>query len=114
MSQKIIIILDDGTTAQRDAITEFLKVKAWQTGHWIDDAWIVTGVPDEITTREIWTSLIENPLLKPIKGLVIKLDAEPTYWGGSSTESWSWMAQHFGRADFELLRIAAPAMSSER
>lgn len=100
MSQKLLVILDAGTPPQRDAITEFLKDKEWETWHWIDDAWILTDVPDEVSPRQIWIALIEIPILKPIKGIVLKIDADPTYWGGNSQDAWVWLAQHFGRADY--------------
>jgi hypothetical protein len=112
MSQKIILIVDAGTTPQRDAITKYFESNEWLTWHYVDDAWITTGVPDNVAPREIWSALIENPVLRAIRGIIFKVNGDPTYWGGNTEESWRWLAQNFGQADFPKPQPVQPTTES--
>jgi hypothetical protein len=101
MSQKLLVILDSGTAPQRDAITAFIHGQGWDSWHWIDDVWLLNDVPNDVTPRELWLELIGSDyVLIPIRGLVMMLGTEMSFWGGHTRESWAWLIEKWGRADF--------------
>jgi hypothetical protein len=100
MSNRFLIALTSGNVIQRNAVTEFIRAKGWKVWHWIEDLWLLTDVPPEVSPRTLWDDLIQAPTLKVAKGLVMRLDSEMKYWGGNDPESWEWMKQNWGPSDF--------------
>lgn len=82
MKQRFVILVDDATPEQQNAVTLFLKGKF---GYWhhFSDAWLVT------TTRDEWNAkTIRDAVQKAVVGpniLVLKVDA-PKGWAAYGTE----------------------------
>lgn len=99
MAQKYIIALDSGTADARDAITNHLLAKGWKVWHWIEDLWLVSGLPDDMTPRLLWEELNAMPSVEKVNGLVMRTDPDLTYWGKGKRDSWKWMKEYWGKAD---------------
>jgi hypothetical protein len=101
MDYRLLIVVDSRSPPHRDAITAFLRDLGYECWHWIDDLWLLVGVPATVTPHGLWNGLIaSDPLLTSLKGLVLRIEGRPVYWGGNEAESWSWLLEHWGRPDF--------------
>lgn len=85
---------------QQDVITKWLQGHDWQFWHWIENVWLLTGVPDSVTPRTLWDEIIAMDGMNGISGVVIQEGFAPVFWGGNQPESWEWMKSYWGRADF--------------
>jgi hypothetical protein len=48
MAQLIIVTNSASITReQRNALTDHLTAKKWETWHWIEDLWLIAGAPDD-------------------------------------------------------------------
>lgn len=98
---KFIIALDGGTREQRNAVTALLQGKGWKLWHWMEDLWLLSQVPDNITSKQISEELFKNPLIGKKVKIVIQVsdNAPKTYWGDCNPDSWKWMAEFWGKPE---------------
>src|SRR4030095_5462316 len=97
--RKFIVTLDVGTREQRNAITELFQSKNWQLWHWMEDVWLLSEVPDTVTSREIAEEMNSIPLVQYKRKLILRVpEGMSTYYGNNPKESWNWMARFWGRA----------------
>lgn len=97
---KFIVTLDGGTIDQRNAVTNIFLKKEWRIWHWMEDLWLLSEVPDEVTAQAISEEIYAHPVLKEkVKSVVIRIpdSAVLTYWGRGSKKGWDWMAQFWGK-----------------
>lgn len=96
---KFIIMLDNGTWIQAGAITDICKTNGWNAVNKIEGAWLISGVPDELTSRTLAEKITQNSLIGAKIKLIIKLpeNTTMTYWGNAPTDLWVWMAKFWGK-----------------
>jgi len=99
MSQKYVIVIDDGTAQQNDAITVYMQGKGWHVWHWIGNLWLLTGVPLEVRPRVLYEELLRIPTLHDARMIVMKVEGEPSYWGNAPADAWTWMTEKWGKPD---------------
>jgi hypothetical protein len=88
MKQRFVILVDDATPAQQNAVTLFLKGKV---GYWhhFSDAWLVASNSGEWTAaklRDELTKVVSGPSV-----LVLKIDS-PKGWAAFGTKGiFAWL-----------------------
>lgn len=99
LTAKFIIMLDNGTWTQAGAITDICKTNGWNAVNKIEGAWLISGVPDEFTSRTLAEKITQNSLIGAKIKLIIKLpeNTTMTYWGNAPTDFWVWMAKFWGK-----------------
>jgi hypothetical protein len=97
---RVVIAIDHGTPDQNNAVTVYANTKGWHVWHWIENVWLLTDVPEELTPRAVWEEVIALPGMLMVKGVVFRVEGLPLFWGGNSSESWDWMKTYWGKADF--------------
>jgi len=94
---RFIVVLNNGSPAQKNAITALYQSKDWGFWHHIEDVWLLSGVPAGITARAISEELSSMPLIGKHVKLVIQIPSGPApYWGNGSEKSWEWMKATWG------------------
>lgn len=95
---KFVVILDNGTKEEQDAITAFLQTKTgWSVWHWMEDAWLVALVPPEVGAKSLCEEIRKMvPSIIYKKHLVMSIGDPISYWGGVTKEAWPWMATNWG------------------
>jgi hypothetical protein len=96
---RFVVAADKLTSQQQDAITEIVQRNGWEFWHWYEGLWLLAGVEDDRSARNIHAELNEDPMLDGRNILVIKIGERITYWGRAPQESWRWMQQFWGTAD---------------
>ena len=97
---KFLVAIDVGTREQRNAVTEIFQKKDWKLWHWMEDVWLLSQVPDEVTSKAVSDELESHPLIGKKAKVIIRISAsgQQTYFGHSVKEAWDWMAQFWGTA----------------
>jgi hypothetical protein len=93
MSNKFIIVFDNPTKEQSDIITKRLAelpppYKYW---HWIEHAWLVSGAPDDITSKSFCDWLEQTPGINLLIYIVFQVKGSAPYWGRNNKDAWEWM-----------------------
>lgn len=96
---KFVVMLENGTREQQNAITEIFKLKGWDLWHRMEGIWLLSGIPENITSREIAEEITQTSSIGPKIKLVLKIPdtAQMTYWGNAPKEGWEWMAKFWGK-----------------
>lgn len=97
---RTVVAIDLGNADQNNAVTVYAKTKDWHVWHWLENVWLLEGVSDELTPRVIWEEIRALPGMSNVKGIVFRTGTKPLYWGNNDQESWVWMREFWGEADF--------------
>ena len=95
MNKFVVIVLDEATKQQGDALTELLRLTGFVWWHWFQDIWLVPAVADSITPKLMYDAIMGVEVLKKANVLVLFFDSPPTYFGQAPPDSWKWF-EHTG------------------
>lgn len=74
-----MVAVDDATTAQQNAVTEYFRTTKYGFWHYLSDLWLVTDVSNTLTAATLRDKL--KDLVPGATTLVIQLD-QPKDWAG--------------------------------
>ena len=99
MPARFLIATDSRVVAatSKNQLTAYLQGTGFQVWHWLDDLWLITDAPDELTPQG-FAKAIETviPALLVNSFIVFKLEGSPPYFGRAPQEAWTWMLTHWG------------------
>jgi len=75
----------------KNSITIYLQSTGWQIWHWFEDLWLVAGVPDNFTAKDLAAALEVRSLAATGSFLVLQIEGESLYYGRAVKEAWQWM-----------------------
>lgn len=83
------VALNNGTPAERNAITKHLADSGYGYWHWVDDFWIVRT--DVETAKSLYLTLLEEANLGKETVLVFEFETPINFWGFAPKKAWDWM-----------------------
>lgn len=95
MGSKYIIAVDGASKEVKDAITTRISGTGYGYWHWMEDIWLVAGVPDNVTPKSFSDWLEETPGCSLLTHIVIKVDTPSSYWGRANKQGWGWMEKYW-------------------
>lgn len=89
---RFIFILEGGTAAEHNAVTKLAQDNGWGFWHYIENAWLLSGVPDSETSKSM-SERIRTVFDLTKTHLVLKIpeSAQITHWGLAQKDAWGWM-----------------------
>ena len=95
MSRQYVIAIEGGSKELRDAITRRLAGAGYGYWHWMEDVWLVSGVPDDVTPQTMSEWLEKTPYFANTHCLIIRVGTPTSYWGRNVKDSWEWMSKNW-------------------
>jgi hypothetical protein len=97
MSRRFIVVIEKPTPEQENLITANLQGRGWGFWHWLSGVWLLAGVPQGQTPRQLYEELAALQTLDMATLIVLDVSAQPlTYWGRGIEAGWKWMAESWG------------------
>lgn len=87
--------VDEDKLKTPDDITKYLQAKGWKIWHWVENVWLLNGVPDSVTPKILWEDIKVGVDMPSLNGIVLD-PRESTYWGNLPREAWAWMLECWG------------------
>jgi hypothetical protein len=97
MSKKLVVSLAGYDAAVDNAVTTYLMAKPWGIWHYINNTWLIAGVPDSVTPRSLHDELEAVPGVGPVRLVIYEVQGEMPYWGRATNEAWEWMSKYWGK-----------------
>lgn len=94
MSKKFVIVLNSGTPAEQNLLTQRLVSLQWAYFHYLEDVWLLAGVPDAQTAKTIYADAALILGEKTI--LVFEVQGECEHFGRANPKAWPWLKEHWG------------------
>jgi hypothetical protein len=89
MIRRFIMMVDDATAQQQDAVTKYLKTTDHGFWHYFSDCWLITDHSDTLTCDVLRDEV--NRIMPGKTTLVVQMD-NPTQWAGfGQTEHFKWV-----------------------
>ena len=99
MAREFVVAIQGGSADSRDKITQYVKGRGWGFWHWFDDVWLIAGVPEETTAKELYLHLSSlSKELETVSLLIFSMDKKESrsHWGRSNPDGWEWMRTNWG------------------
>lgn len=89
MKKRFILVIDNPTKEQQNAVTNFFKNRRLGYWHWLSDVWLLTD------SRNTWTATsIRDKVKELVPGtrlLVFSIGSGTTWAGSGKTEMFKWL-----------------------
>ena len=96
---RFVIATDKMPAVIADRLTTHFKGTGWGFWHWLDDFWVLDGVPDIYTAKKLYEELDGlSKLFGAQTCVVMRTDPPLSFWGAATKDCWPWMSKYWGEA----------------